>query len=254
MAKTILITGGGEGLGRVLALRFAAEGDRVVVLGRTLAKVQAVADELGEPHFAVRCDVGDAASVREAFAEIAAKCPKIDVLINNAASYDPFTLAEVNDEKIVQMVNTNLTGPVLCSRAALPLFQNSGLIINVSSESVRVKFAMQWLYTATKAGLESVSELLDRELAPDGVRVSLIRCGQMYDETKGGTNWPMDLAVRFATANAKVGVDFRNRPLSHYRSVAQVFRNVIDTPRDLHISHIDINGDRPYAPPAAPEA
>lgn len=254
MAKTILITGGGEGLGRVLALRFAAEGDRVVLLGRTLAKVQAVADELGEPHFAVRCDVGDAASVREAFAEIAAKCPKVDVLINNAASYDPFTLAEVSDEKIVQMVNTNLTGPVLCSRAALPLFQNSGLIINVSSESVRVKFAMQWLYTATKAGLESVSELLDRELAPDGVRVSLIRCGQMYDETKGGTSWPMDLAVRFATANAKVGVDFRNRPLSHYRSVAQVFRNVIDTPRDLHISHIDINGDRPYAPPAAPEA
>ena len=254
MAKTIIITGGGEGLGRVLALRFAADGDRVVLLGRTLAKVQAVADELGAPHFAVRCDVGDPASVREAFAEIAAQCAKVDVLINNAASYDPFTLAEVTDEQIVQMVNTNLTGPVLCSRAVLPLLKNSGRIINVSSESVRVKFAMQWLYTATKAGLESVSELLDRELAPDGVRVCLIRCGQMWDETKGGSAWPTELAQRFFIANAKVGVDFRNRPLSHYRSVAQVFRQVIDTPHDLNISHIDINGDRPYAPPAAPEA
>jgi len=254
MAKTIIITGGGEGLGRVVAMQSAAAGDRVVLLGRTLAKVQAVAGELGEPHFALRCDVGDPASVREAFAAIAARCDKVDVLINNAASYDPFTLAEVSEEQIVQMVNTNLTGPVLCARAVLPLLKNSGRIINVSSESVRVKFAMQWLYTATKAGLESVSELLDRELAPEGVRVCLMRCGQMYDETKGGSNWPMDLAMRFAAANAAVGVDFRNRPLSHYRSVAQVFRQVIDSPIDLNISHIDINGDRPYAPPAAPKA
>lgn len=248
MSKTIIITGAGEGLGRTLAQRFAADGDRVVLLGRTFEKVAKVADELGGEHFALSCDVGNPASVRDTFANIAKKCDKIDVLINSAASYEPFTLAEATDEKVVAMVNTNLTGPVLCSREALPLFRNSGKIINVSSESVALKFAMQWLYTATKAGLEAMSGMLDRELAPDGIRVSSVRCGQMYDESKTGSNWPLELTMRFVEENVKVGIDVRTRPLSHYKSVADIFRHVIDTPHDMHVGHVEITGDRPYLP------
>lgn len=246
MSKTIVITGAGEGLGRTLAQRFVADGDRVVLLGRTFEKVAKVAEELGGENFALQCDVGNPASVRDAFVNIAKKCDKIDILINSAASYEPFSLAEATDEKIVAMVNTNLTGPVLCSREALPLFRNSGKIINVSSESVGLKFAMQWLYTATKAGLETMSSMLDRELAPDGIRVSSVRCGQMYDETKTGSNWPNELTMRFVEENAKVGIDIRTRPLSHYKSVADVFRSVIDTPHDMHMSHVEITGDRPF--------
>ena len=80
MGKTIVITGAGVGLGRALARRFAKEGETVILLGRTLSKVQAVADELGEPAFAVQCDVGVPDSVRTAFAAIAERHPKIDVL------------------------------------------------------------------------------------------------------------------------------------------------------------------------------
>lgn len=250
MTKTIVITGAGDGLGRTLARRFAADGDRLVLLGRTLSKVQAVADELGGISFAVQCDVSDPASVRAAFAVIAGQCDHVDALINNAASYEPFSLAEATDEQVMSMVGINLAGPVLCSREALPLLRGGGKIINVSSESVGLKFAMQWLYTATKAGLECVSGMLDRELAPEGIRVTSIRCGQMYDETKTGSNWPIDLVTRFATENAKVGIDFRNRPLTHYKSVAEVFRNVVNSPPDMHVGHIEINGDRPYTDPA----
>lgn len=245
MTKTIVITGAGEGLGRTLARRFAADGDRVVLLGRTLAKVQAVADELGGQSFAVPCDVGSPASVRAAFSDIAARCDRIDALINNAASYDPFLLADATDDQITGMIATNLTGPILCSREALPMLRGGGKIINVSSESVGLKFAMQWLYTATKAGLEMAGNMLDRELAAEGVRVTTIRCGQMYDESKTGSSWPMDVAVKFMTENMKVGIDFRNRPLSHYKSVAEVFHHVIHAPADAHIGHIEVNGDRP---------
>ena len=247
MAKTIMITGAGDGLGRSLARRFAADGDQIVLLGRTLAKVQAVAEELGEPSFAVECEVSDPASVRAAFAEIAARCERVDALINNAASYEPFMLEDASDEKVLAMVGANLTGPTLCSREALALMRGGGRIVNVSSESVGLRFAMQSLYTATKAGIEAMSDILDRELAPRGIRVTAVRCGQMYDESKTGSNWPKELAMQFMQENMKVGIDFRNRPLTHYNSVAEVFHMVVNSPPDLHVGHVEINGDRPYA-------
>jgi meso-butanediol dehydrogenase/(S,S)-butanediol dehydrogenase/diacetyl reductase len=244
MSKTIVITGAGDGLGRALARRFADDGDRIVLLGRTLSKVEAVAAELGKPSFALECEVGDPASVRRAFAEIARRCDRVDALINNAASYEPFSLAEATDEQIMGMVNVNLAGPVLCSREALPLLRGGGKIINVSSESVGLKFAMQWLYSGTKAGLEIVSNMLDRDLESEGVRVTSIRCGQMYDETKTGSNWSMDVITRFMTENARRGIDIRNRPLTHYKSAAEVFHHVVNSPADMHVGHIEINGDR----------
>ena len=254
MSKTIVITGAGDGLGRTLARRFAADGDCVALLGRTLSRVEAVAQELGEPSFAVECEVSDPASVRAAFSTIAERCDHIDALINCAASYEPFTLAEVTDEQVLGMTSINLAGPILCAREALPLMRGGGRILNVTTESVGLKFAMQWLYTGTKAALEIVSDMLDRELAPEGIRVTSVRCGQMYDESKTGTSWPMDLAMRFVQENAKIGIDVRNRPLTHYKSAAEVFHQVVHSPPDLHVGHIEINGDRPWSPPENQEA
>ena len=116
MAKTIVITGAGDGLGRALARRFAKDGETVILLGRTLSKVQAVADEIGAPHLALECDVAQPDSVRAAFKTISETHPKIDVLINNAAVYEPFTLSEVTDERIASQVNINLAGPIYCAR------------------------------------------------------------------------------------------------------------------------------------------
>ena len=118
VAKTIVITGAGMGLGRALARRFAKDGETVILLGRTLSKVQDLADELGTPHFAVECDVGSSDSVRAAFAAIAARHPKIDVLINNAAIYEPFMVENGTDEQIMGSISTNLAGPIYTCRAA----------------------------------------------------------------------------------------------------------------------------------------
>ena len=244
MGKVVVVTGAGDGLGRALARRLAADGDTVVLLGRTLSKVQAIADELGAPHFAVECDVGDPDKVRAAFGAIAERHPKIDVLINNAGVFEPFTLAEASDAQVMSALTTNLAGPIFCARAALPLFGASGHIINVTSESVNVKMPMLWMYAGTKTGLEFVSDMWSRELEGAGVRVTVVRAGQMMDETKTAPGWPMDVAMRFAQENAKVGLNLRERPISHYRSVTDAFRAVLDMPADLHVGMVTLSGSR----------
>ena len=80
MGKVIVITGAGSGLGRALARKFAADGDKVMLLGRTLTKLEKVAEDLGEEAMAIACDIGKPDDVRAAFARIAGRHPKIDVL------------------------------------------------------------------------------------------------------------------------------------------------------------------------------
>lgn len=240
MGKTIVITGAGAGLGKALAQRFANEGEAVILLGRTLSKVQALADELGGSALAVECDVASADSVRAAFATIAQVHPKIDVLINNAGIYEPFTVAEATDRQIDGIIATNLTGPIYCCRAAIPLLERGGQIINVGSESVTVPFAMLSLYQSSKAGLEKFSDALEAELESAGIRVTLVRAGPMYDEEKSAPAWDRDAAMRFHAGCAKNGLDLRTRAVSHSTSATGVFRAVIDLPADFRVSHVSL--------------
>lgn len=244
MGKTIVITGAGDGLGRALARRFAKDKETVILLGRTMSKVQAVADEIGAPHFALECDVANPDSVRAAFKAIAEKYPKIDVLINNAAVYEPFTLAEVTDAQITSQININLAGPIYCAREALPLLRGGGHIINVTSESVPLKMPMLWMYAGTKTALEYISDMWVRELEPEGIRVTIVQAGMMMDETKTGSSWPQDVSMRFGMENAKVGINLRERPISHYNSATTAFRAILDAPADLHMQMVVLRGNR----------
>jgi NAD(P)-dependent dehydrogenase (short-subunit alcohol dehydrogenase family) len=238
VAKVIAITGAGDGLGRALARRFAHDGETVILLGRTLSKVEAVAAELGDGHLAVECDVADPASVAAAFAAIAARFPKLDVLINNAGVFEPFTLASVKPEQVKAIADINLCGPIYVASAALPLLRGGGHIINVTSEAVQLKMPMLWMYAGTKTALELISEMWMRELQPEGVRVTIARCGQMMDETKTGTSWPQEIAMQFHMENANVGLNMRERGISHYNSVTDGFRALLDLPPDLHMPMI----------------
>jgi meso-butanediol dehydrogenase / (S,S)-butanediol dehydrogenase / diacetyl reductase len=245
MARTIVITGAGDGLGRALARRFASDGDTVVLLGRTLAKVEAVAQEIGEQHMAVQCDVGDPGSVRAAFEKIAERHPKIDVLINNAGIFEPFTLAESDDAKVIAMMLTNFGGPIFVTREGLKLMERGGHVINVTSESVRVKFPMLWMYESTKAAVEHMSESIGRDLEAEGIRMTALRAGQMMDETKTATAWPMDVAMRFHEQCAAAGINPRERPIAHYNAVTDAFRAVIDSPPQVHIPFVALSAWKP---------
>ncbi len=244
MAKVIVITGAGVGLGRALARRFAADGESVVLLGRNADKVQKVASEIGERALALGCDVGVPDSVRAAFARIAERHPRIDVLINNAAVYEPFLIAEASDDQILGNVATNLVGPILCARSAIPMMGKGSHIINVSSESVGMLFPHLVMYQSSKAGLERFSQGLHHELEPKGIRVTTVRAGQMME---AGKTWNVDpqAAMRFAQAAMAAGVNLRERPISQYTSVTNVFRAVIDLPPDLHTQTVYLHARAP---------
>lgn len=240
MPKTMVITGAGVGLGRALARRFAAEGDNVVLLGRTFSKVEAAAREIGDLALAVECDVSSPDSVRKAFATIADKHPTVDVLINNAALFEPFKVVDATDEQIINAVTTNLAGPMLCARAAIPMMQRGSLIINVTSESVDMPFPHLSIYQSTKAGLERFSKSLYQELDPQGIRVTNIRAGQMFEE---GKTWDVDPEARkaFGIAAIAAGINLMERPISRFESVTDVFRAVIDLPADLHVAAMNLH-------------
>jgi len=242
LSKVIVITGAGEGLGRALARRFAADGHRLVLLGRTLAKIEKAATEIGAHATALACDVGAPDSVRAAFAAIGAKHQQIDVLINNAGIYAPYTIAEATDAQILGSIATNFTGVVLCTRAAIPLLPRGGQILNISSESsIWEQFPMNAMYQATKAGLERFSLAMVHELAPAGIRVTAVRAGAMYDEDKRGLGIDPDLQRRWGEACVAVGLDFRKRPISHYRNVADAFARLLDLPPDVQTDFVSLH-------------
>jgi NAD(P)-dependent dehydrogenase (short-subunit alcohol dehydrogenase family) len=245
LSKIIVITGAGIGMGRALARRFASDGERVVLLGRTFSKVEAAAREIGERAMAIRCDVASPASVKAAFAEIAQRYPKIDVLINNAAVFEPFTIAEATDEQIMNTLAINLGGPILCARAAIPMMGRGSHIINVSSESVETLHMPHLiLYQCSKAGLERFTLGLHHELEASGIRVSNVRAGAMMEE---GKVWDIDPAarMRFGMAAMAAGINLRERPISQFTSVTQVFRLLIDMPDDLHSVTVTLHARKP---------
>jgi len=232
--KVIVITGANGGLGRALAQRFADDGETVVMLARSLEKVREVAKEIGGKTLAIACDVTSPDSVRAAFAEIALSHPKIDVLINNAAIFNPFLIEEATDEQIMGAVLTNFVGPVLCCRSAIPMLDRGGQIINLSSESVEHPVPHLLMYQSTKSAIERFSKDLHSELEDRNIRVSIVRAGAMVGPGSSATMEP-EAAMRFLTAAAKKGIDFMTRPVSQYASTVHLFRTIVDLPADLHI-------------------
>jgi meso-butanediol dehydrogenase/(S,S)-butanediol dehydrogenase/diacetyl reductase len=244
MAKTIVITGAGSGLGRALARRFASDGNTVVLLGRTRTTLDAVSAELGPPCHSVVCDVANPDSVRTAFAAIEQRHSKIDVLINNAAIYQPLFVKDATDAQISAAMTTNFAGPIYCSRAAIPLMQRGGHIINISSESVGLPHAMFSLYQGSKAGLERFTKALHAELEPEGIRVTMVRAGQMMDsDSKSPASG--EVARRFAEENLKRGLDLRARPISSFASVTAVLRMLILLPDDVNVARIFLEARHP---------
>jgi NAD(P)-dependent dehydrogenase (short-subunit alcohol dehydrogenase family) len=237
MGKTIVITGAGSGLGRAMARRLARDGHRIALLGRRLEKVEAVAHELGEEAFALACDVTAPASVESAFAAIADRMQSLDVLINNAGVYVPHFVREVTNEQVAGMIDTNLAGPVLCSREAIPLMAKGSHIINIGSRTAAIRSAMLSLYQSSKAGLERFTISLRDEVRDDGIRVTLVRAaGMMGDDTE----WNLDpeLGKRFAAERHRLGIDRGDNAVSQFDSVAELLPWLIGLPPDVEVTEL----------------
>ncbi|MEO0650015.1 MAG: SDR family oxidoreductase [Planctomycetota bacterium] len=179
-APRVLITGGGRGIGRAIALRFAREGARVVVAARTSSELDAVAKEIedaGGQGLAANMNVVDHGSVEAAvWRAVEFMDNGIDVLINNAGTFDskPFDKVRPNDWQ--NMIDVNLTGPALVTMEALDYMEDAERpqIINIASTAAQQGFAGGAAYCASKWGLRGFSEALRLDLADQGFRVTTV--------------------------------------------------------------------------------
>jgi len=188
--KTAAITGASQGIGAAMARLLHDAGMRVALLARSEDKLAALAANLGEGCVPVRCDVGDADSVRAAFATVGEEFGQLDALVNNAGLIGMSLLADADDAHIDDQVAANLLGPMYCSRAAIPLLlaAGGGDIVNISSRAVELARPYLSVYSATKGGLETFTRTLAAELRPQNIRVSSIRVGPTASEPTPATN------------------------------------------------------------------
>jgi len=175
--KTVLITGGGQGIGRAAAIAFARDGANIAICGRNSANLGAVASELraaGAKVVAESCDVGDEGQVLEFIAAVLREFHAIDVLVNNAAVLGPTgPLVGVSAAGWSETMRANLTGPFLVTREVLRasmLKRARGVVINVSSGQGRRASAGWGPYAASKFGLEGMTQVWADETRAAAIR------------------------------------------------------------------------------------
>ncbi len=177
--KVALVTGGGRGIGRQIALAFASEGAHLVVAARTERELKPVAERvtaLGRRALAVRTDVADDAQVAACVAAAERAFGRIDILVNSAAVAFIEPLAQTTVEQWNQTMAVNVTGAFLMTRAVVPGMaqRNDGRIINVSSTAGIEGFANFSAFCASKFALIGLTRSLAKELEGTAVTVNAL--------------------------------------------------------------------------------
>jgi NAD(P)-dependent dehydrogenase (short-subunit alcohol dehydrogenase family) len=184
LGTVAVVTGGSRGIGQAIARALAAEGCTVVITGRDKASLARSATRISRK---VRgrgkivplvCDVRNPESVAALFAKVKQRFRKLDILVNNAGvSQAPASVEETSLELWREIVETNLTGAFLCTRAAIPLMQRGATVINNLSAAAKQVFPKFAAYTAAKTGAYGFTLSLREELVPRGIRVTALMPG-----------------------------------------------------------------------------
>lgn len=195
-SSVALVTGGGQGVGRALALGLAKHGLAVGVLGRTAETLEATAADCrraGVAATAVTADVSDAASVREAVGQVSDAVGVVDLLVNNAGLIDgDASFADADLDDVLAVMDVNLLGPMRVTHAVLPRMRAAGRgrILNVNSGFAYRREASNTAYGVSKAGLARFTDLLAHQLADEGVVVLDVSPGLVRTQmTEGMALW-----------------------------------------------------------------
>ena len=210
--KTVIITGGSEGVGAAAARMFAEAGANLMLVARDKKNLDAIAEELRSKTkvevFAM--DVSDAEACVDVFKKAAFEFGRVDVLVNNAGYHKRGSVEDVDAADLGKMIDVNLKAPIILSRIAIPYLQEAGggAIINVGSLAGRAPIPGSAGYAASKAGLRSFTYALGMELADSKIKLAVLSPG------------PIDTGFIMADIDATSDLTF-SQPISTAEEVAQ---------------------------------
>jgi NAD(P)-dependent dehydrogenase (short-subunit alcohol dehydrogenase family) len=206
--KVALVTGAARGIGLATAKRFLAEGWKVALLDIEAELLRGAVTALANPDntLTLHCDVSDARAVADAMASMNARFGRLDALINNAGIAVFAPLLDTSDADWSRILQVNLTGPFLCTKAAAPLMrERGGAIVNITSISAVRASTLRSAYGTSKAGLAHLTKQLAVELASLGIRVNAVAPG------------PVETAMAKQVHTPEIRADYHDAiPLNRY--------------------------------------
>jgi 3-hydroxybutyrate dehydrogenase len=250
--RIALITGGGRGIGRAIALAFAREGAQIAVAARSLDQVEQVAREIADQFSTnavpVICDVSDVKSVEGMFAHVTENLGRgPDILVNNAGIAVSAPLTKTSDELWHQHLAINLSGTFYCTRAALPqmIERGWGRVINIASIAGKIGAPYIAAYSASKHGVLGLTRSAALEVAAKGITVNAICPG--YVDTDMTTRGVENIAKRTGL-QAEQAMDSikkmspQNRLVTSEEVAALALLLASDDGRGIHGQAINVDG------------
>jgi 3-oxoacyl-[acyl-carrier protein] reductase len=185
--KVAIVTGSSSGIGKAIALRFGAEGAKVVVTARRMALCEQTVAQIakaGGEAWAIQTDVTDECQVEQLIDQTVKRYGRLDILVNNAGVFGGKRLADTTTKEFDEVMNVNLRGTFFCCRAGFKQMkkQGGGIIINMSSVAGVQAWAGTGTYSASKHGVMALTKSLADEGRPYQIKVSAICPGSVADD------------------------------------------------------------------------
>jgi NAD(P)-dependent dehydrogenase (short-subunit alcohol dehydrogenase family) len=196
--KIAVVTGGNSGIGYATAQYFKEAGANVVITGRSADRVTKAAADLGVK--GIVADVTDLSAIDSLVAQVKNEFGKIDVLFVNAGVFNPAPVGQISEKMFDMQMGINFKGAVFTTEKFLPIINNGGSIINLSSINAYTGMPNTAIYAASKAALNAYTRTASTELAPRKIRVNSVNPGPTYTPIFGKTGMAEDQLNEFAGA------------------------------------------------------
>jgi len=247
-SRTAVVTGASSGLGAEIGVALGELGWRVAIGARREDRLTETAKRIegagGEP-FTHALDVASTASIERFFAAVEKRFGAADVVVNNAGLSIPGRLQDLSAEDIQYELTVNLAGPAqVCRRAIPPLLEQGSIgdLVFVSSDAARQPRPQQALYSAAKAGLESLARALGMELEGSGIRCTVVRPGPAFSEY--AATWGPEKITELLDYWKHFGLQ-RHAGTMPTDSVARAVVVAVTSPRGIHFDTIEVQPEAP---------
>jgi len=196
--KVAVVTGGNSGIGYSTAKKLKEDGATVIITGRSAEKVNAAAEELGVK--GIVADVLNLKAIDSAVSQVQNDHGNIDILFVNAGIFSPAPIGQVSEEMFDNQMGINFKGAVFTVEKFLPILNDGGSIINLSSVNAYTGMPNTAIYAASKAAMNSYTRTAATELAPRRIRVNAVNPGPVSTPIFGKTGMPEEQLNGFAQA------------------------------------------------------